>query len=140
MWEVAGQVLEKAGVVALLYFLTLVGGGVLFRWMAKKLAEETKARVEAEAATATKLAELKAQHETEKRVMRDAHNAEITALHEERRLAAEQFAGKLETLQERRLEEARTIVREVVDNASATRRSMDKISDVLEWLRTTMTR
>lgn len=140
MWEVAGQVLEKAGVVALLYFLTLVGGGVLFRWMAKKLAEETKARVEAEAATATKLAELKAQHETEKRVMRDAHNAEITALHEERRLAAEQFAGKLETLQERRLEEARTIVREVVDNASATRRSMEKISDVLEWLRTTMTR
>lgn len=140
MWEVAGQVLEKAGVVALLYFLTLIGGGVLFRWMAKKLAEETKARVEAEAATATKLAECKANHEAEKRAMRDTHAAEITALHEERRLAAEQFAGKLETLQERRLEEARTIVREVVDNASATRRSMDNISAVLEWLRTTMTR
>lgn len=140
MWEVAGQVLEKAGVVALLYFLTLLGGGALIRWMAKKLAEETKARVEAEASTATKLAELKAQHERDIRTMRDAHNAEITALHDERRLAAEQFAGKLETLQERRLEESRTIVREVVDNASSTRRSMDKISEVLEWLRATMTR
>jgi len=147
MWDVASGVLEKAGVVALFFFLSLVGGAFLIRWFVKKLAEESRLRVAAEerinaivAEESAKRAKVRLAHEQQLNQMRAAHDAEIAALHEERRIAAEQFAQRLEELQERRLEEARTIVREVVENAGATRRSMDKISDVLEWLRMTMMR
>lgn len=138
MVEFLGEVLEKGGVVAVLYVLTLLAGGVVFRWLVKKLRESEIGRLTAEAKIeavrsdekATR-AEMRLAHEEQIHRINQAHAEEIAALREEQKEDANTYAEQLHSLQERRVEEGRAIVREVVQQTTATEAAMTKLGEIL---------
>ena len=156
MWDFLNNLLEKAGVVAVLFAVVMIAGGLVFRWIGmrylaaeKSLAEKTTKLEKADEVKASAISELQAVEDKKRAEMRGAHEAqlreiikshddEIIALHIERREAAENFAAKLETLQEKRLEELNKIVREVVTSATKTEGAMVRMADVLDLVKNAM--
>lgn len=156
MWDFANNLLEKSGLVAVLFFSVMAAGAFAFRWIGKRyleaeknLATKTKALEGADAAKKAALDKLRAEEDKKRALMRasheeqiakiiKAHDEEIFALHIERREAAEGFASKLERLQEKRLEEMQSIVREVVKSATKTEGAMVRMAEVLDIVKNAM--
>lgn len=141
MWEFFNNLLEKAGFVAVLYAVTIGALAFTAREFWKKLGEKEAERVEMvkalERAQAEKAAAVEdvRHEETKKRsAMRAAFDEQIAALAEERRKEALIFTERLASIQERRVQDAHTTVREAVEHIAETRQSVIQITHAMTTL------
>jgi len=128
VWEFLNAILTHAGPTAALYTLTLFGMafGVRALWTRNQKLHETVASVQ--------------ETEAKKRSdMRDAHEKQIGALMESRRLEVERLISKIDTLQEARVQSATEVTREVVEHVAATRQAVERTGDTLDFLRDVIT-
>lgn len=145
MWDFLSNVLEQAGVVALLFVLTLLGAGFAFRalWKANQKALSRVAEVQKEEAD-KRLAARKA-HEEEREKMRAAHTKELAALHDEhdkelrgilkaRKEEADAYASKLDAIQERRVAETRDVTTKVVQHIASIDQTVGKLGAAVDVL------
>ncbi len=141
MWEFLNNLLEKAGFVAVVYAVTIGALGLTVRALWKRLEakESERAALAAQlaAATAERAAAIEAvrHEETERRSrMREALDAQLMQIAEERRAETRAFSDRLDTLQERRVKDAQDVMREAVEHIAETRQSVDKITHAMQTL------
>jgi len=146
MWEFARQLLEQYGLAAVIVLGTYGGLGVAIRTLWLRLAAEQDASKKATKEHAEAVAKEKhdaALHEAqllreehEKRsAMRAEHEKELTELREQQKAEARYYAERLDTLQEKRNDELRDVLRESLEHIASTRQSVDKITDTMSALR-----
>lgn len=111
MWEFLDSLLEKAGVVAALYGLTLVGIGVAARWLwgqwtrtlaahsADVKAEERK-RGEMRVAFEVERSELRLGHAAELARLRREHAVELLDAAEQRRRESDRFGARIDAVRD----------------------------------------
>jgi tRNA A37 N6-isopentenylltransferase MiaA len=129
VWEFAGNVLETHGLAAVVLLAVIGGAGFAVRELWKKNQELGALSRES----------LKA--EGEKRAkMRAAHEKEIAAMRLELQVKSEEYAARLDELQEKRVTEAQEVVREVVGHVGQTQQAVGKITDALTFLRESVER
>lgn len=141
MWDFLNNLLDKAGFVAVIYTVTVAGLGLAVHALWKKSAEKEEERAQLaaklEAAQAEKAAAVEAVRsaEIERRSnMRKAFDEQLRIIAEERRAEAAAFASRLETVQERRVQDAHTTVREAIEHIAETRSAVDKITNAMSTL------
>lgn len=121
MWEFLSNVLEKAGVVAALYVLTLIGMAIAARYTAKAYKAALDRVAEVQKAEEKKRGDMRAAFEIEKRELMTAHAAELArerdecstellAVAEQRRAEAERFGVRLDTVRDHHTDQMVTVV------------------------------
>ena len=130
MWDFFKELLIRHGLAAVVIVVVLFGAGWLIRYLLKSWREAQK--------------QLRDQYKSHAKALaaKDVEKAELEKEHaEEMRMVTEQFAERIDTLQERRVEEARERVEEarevtktVVKHVEHTKNSVEKITVAMETL------
>lgn len=152
VWEFLNNLLEKAGVVAVVYAVTLLGASWLARvgWKlydAQRKEAETSAQALAttQAASVLALSEMRSAESGKRAVLREAWEKERSSTAQEYAEALRVCGGlyrdevailtkKLEDLHEKRLIETTGLLERVVTQVESTRTSTEKLSSALETL------
>lgn len=153
MWEFLGSLLEKSGLVAVTFAAFAIAAGLAIRWLSRRLLEAEKsaaciqtkldrAEIECRNLVAKTKAEesavratMRKDHEEQLHKISQAHAEEIAALHEERRKAMEDFADRLDKLQERRVGEMTCIVERVAQSTLKIETSLSQVGDTMDLFR-----
>lgn len=146
MWEFAQQLLEQYGLMAVIVLATYAGLGAAIRalWIRLATAQDatTKAAKEHTEAIAKEKhdailreAQLLREEHEKRSAMRTEHEKELTELREQQKAEARYYAERLDTLQEKRNDELRDVLRESLEHIASTRQSVDKITDTMSALR-----
>lgn len=145
MWEFLTGVLEQAGAVAALFFVTLLGAGAALRalWKANQQAlakvaeiqkEESGKRIEMRKAHEADRAKLLAAHTEELKALRDEHDRELRGIIEARKDDAATYAQRLDALQERRVTETRDVTTKVVQHIASIDTTVGKLGAAIDML------
>lgn len=145
MWDFLNNLLEKAGVVAALYALTLVGIGAASRWLWGQWTKTLAAHSAAIKAEEVKRGEMRVAFEVERREMREAHTgamareaaehaAELLAVAEQRRAEAERFGARLDAVRDHHTEQMVGLVEKSTRHIERIDQSVAKLGAGLDVL------
>lgn len=130
MWEFMSGVLEKGGVVAALFFLVTIGFGFAVRalWnknqiLHKQLKTQADASRETAVTHAVQLREMASQHAIDRKSQSDEYARQLLFQ-----------ANKVNDLQERRVEETRTVTEKVITYIGNIEKFANKLEATIDVL------
>lgn len=134
MWDFLSNVLEQAGVVAALYFLTLIGVAFAFRAMWHSHQTEATKRLDAYKAFEEERTTLLKGFTAELAEQRRKHEIELRKLNEQVRAEASSYAMRLDALHERRVVEMRDLTTKTIGHIASIDQTVGKLGSAVDVL------
>lgn len=125
------KVFSEYGLAVAILVIVIIGLGLAVWQLWKKNHSLEKSLKD----TAKTIAEIRKGEEDKRATMREAHVAELYEVKRLYREATEKYAARLDELQEKRVQEATTVVREVLDHINAVDNSVKQITEAVRVLR-----
>lgn len=125
------KVFSEYGLAVAILVLVIIGLGFAVWQLWKKNHEMGKSLKD----TAKTIADIRKGEEEKRATMREAH---VVEMHEVKRLyreAIEKYSERLDELQEKRVQEANSVVREVLEHINAVDNSVKQITEAVRVLR-----